>query len=87
MSVVERARIVRIPNEIQLERALIGLLESPIGRGGPGALRGPGRLRIARRRRGHEPVAVQAAVPPPLQTPAPADDGPDEGAAAAVGNP
>ena len=41
MSVVERARIVRVPSEAQLERALLGLLEAPsvpgrLGRGGPG---------------------------------------------------
>src|SRR6187455_943695 len=45
MSVVERARIVRVPNEAQLERALLALLEAPsaqagIGRGGG---RGSGR--------------------------------------------
>ncbi len=58
MSVVERARIVRVPTEAQLERALAGLLEThEVGsgfslgrRGGLGAPRRPGtRLRIARR--------------------------------------
>src|SRR6188472_856026 len=39
MSVVERARIVRVPSEAQLERALIGLLESPSVSGRMG--RGP----------------------------------------------
>ena len=83
MSVVERARIVRVPSEAQLERALIALLEAPsvtggIGRGGPGrpGLRRSGRLHIARRRARTEPVA---GVP---------TDRPDEegGAAAAVPN-
>ena len=63
MSVVERARIVRVPSEAQLERALIGLLEAPNvpGRGGPGGgVRRPGRLRIARRGR----VVAQPAAPP-----------------------
>jgi len=58
MSVVERARIVRVPTESQLERALVGLLEThDVGsgfslgrRGGSGAPRYPEtRLRIARR--------------------------------------
>ncbi|HYO43359.1 MAG TPA: diadenylate cyclase CdaA [Candidatus Limnocylindrales bacterium] len=88
MSVVERARIVRVPNEAQLERALIGLLESPnvpggLGRGGRGGMHRPGLLRIARRRRGPEPVPAPAAVP----AAAPAGDVEDEGTAAAVGNP
>ena len=96
MSVVERARIVRVPNEGQLERALMGLLETPaapggLGRGGPGGMRRPGRLRITRRRRTPDAVPVPTPVPGPTpapgQTPAPADEGPDEGAAAAVGNP
>ena len=39
MSVVERARIVRVPTEAQLERALVALLESPSapGRASAGA--------------------------------------------------
>ena len=37
MSVVERARIVRVPNEAQLERALLGLLEAPNVPGRPRA--------------------------------------------------
>jgi diadenylate cyclase len=58
MSVVERARIVRVPTEVQLERALVGLLEThevgsglSLGRGrGSGGPRRTGtRLRIARR--------------------------------------
>jgi len=71
MSVVERARIVRVPTEAQLERALTALLESPGAAGG--LRRGPrrraaGRLRISRHRsRREEPVAAAAgltAVPP-----------------------
>src|SRR3954465_8812588 len=67
MSVVERARIVRVPTEAQLERALVALLETP---GAPGRLRrGPGgrtggRLRISRRRTRRDDA--------PLATPAPA---------------
>jgi diadenylate cyclase len=57
MSVVERARIVRVPTEAQLERALAGLLEThevgsglTLGARGQGGLRRGGtRLRIARR--------------------------------------
>jgi diadenylate cyclase len=82
MSVVERARIVRVPSEAQLERALIGLLEAPNvpGRGGTGGdVRRPGRLRIARRGR---------ALPPPVPPPAPVKEQADEeGTAAAVPNP
>ncbi len=79
MSVVERARIVRVPSEAQLERALTALLESPtaparLGRGGPAGRRS-GRLRVVRRRsRGETP-------------PAPSADQPDEeGTAAVVSN-
>jgi diadenylate cyclase len=58
MSVVERARIVRVPTEAQLERALVALLEAPdvrIGRlglrsGAVSGARSDGRLRFARRR-------------------------------------
>jgi len=80
MSVVERARIVRVPSEAQLERALVGLLESPsvpggLGRGGRG--RGPGRtrsrLRIARR-------TARPDAPPAV----PADRTDEEGGAAAA---
>ncbi len=68
MSVVERARIVRVPSEAQLERALLGLLESPsvpsrIGRGGPGAFRRAGTLRIARRN--PRPDGAGPAAPSP----------------------
>jgi diadenylate cyclase len=66
MSVVERARIVRIPSEGQLERALLGMLESPsvpggLGRGGSGAFRRGGTLRIARRKA--RPDGPGAAAP------------------------
>jgi diadenylate cyclase len=80
MSVVERARIVRVPTEAQLKRALTALLEAPtvpggLGRGGSGVRRPGSRLRIVRRR-------GRSEVPP-----APAADQPDEeGAAAAVSN-
>jgi diadenylate cyclase len=57
MSLVERARIVRVPTEAQLARALAALLEAPAppaglgGRGAtPGSGRSIGRLRISRRR-------------------------------------
>jgi diadenylate cyclase len=86
MSVVERARIVRVPNESQLERALIGLLEAPsvqgaLGRGGRGSGSGStrGRLRIARRRARPEPAPAVPAVPP-----VPADRKDEEGGAAAA---
>ena len=53
MSVVERARIVRVPTEAQLERAIRSLLEAPsaparLGRGA-GRGGGGGRLRLAAR--------------------------------------
>jgi diadenylate cyclase len=72
MSVVERARIVRVPTEGQLERALVGLLEThEVGsgfslgrRGGSATPRRPGtRLRIARRS-----AARPEALPPELIT-------------------
>src|SRR3954465_4582858 len=81
MSVVERARIVRVPNEAQLERALIGLLESPsvtggLGRGGRGAGSGTrrSRLRIARR-------TTRADTPPAVPV-LPGDRKDEEGGAA-----
>ena len=80
MSVVERARIVRVPSEAQLERALIGLLEAPNvpGRGGSGGgVRRPGRLRIARRRG----RVATPTMPPVAPAPEPADE---EGTAAAA---
>jgi diadenylate cyclase len=80
MSVVERARIVRVPSEAQLERALRSLLEAPspggIGRsrrrwrgGGPG-----GRLRLTRRGSGRPNQAIPEAAE-------------EEGTAAAVATP
>jgi diadenylate cyclase len=96
MSVVERARIVRVPNEGQLERAILALLEAPsvpgaLGRGGRGG--GPGgasrsRLRIARRTGRPEPVpapATPGATSPGVPTPGvPADRKDEEGGAAAA---
>ena len=84
MSVVERARIVRVPTEAQLERALRSLLEAPttpprVGRG-PGWGGGAGgRLRLARRRG----VRADQAVPEPAGPDAAAGTG-EEGTAAAV---
>lgn len=52
MSVVERARIVRVPTVPQLERALRALLEAPARRGG-----------IFERRRAASPVASRPAAP------------------------
>jgi len=49
MSVVERARIVRVPSAAQLERALTALLEAPAA-GGLGRRPGPGLRRRARSR-------------------------------------
>jgi diadenylate cyclase len=64
MSVVERARIVRVPTEAQLERALIALLETPAAPGGlrRGSVTRSGRLRI-RRRRTRRDEATPAASP------------------------
>ena len=52
MSVVERARIVRVPTEAQLERALVALLEAPTAQAGlaRGRRGTAARLRVARRR-------------------------------------
>jgi len=85
MSVVERARIVRVPTEAQLERALLGLLETPSA---PAELRragrrwrggGAARLRI---NRGPAPRADrQGPEAPAPESPHGADE---EGAAAAV---
>jgi diadenylate cyclase len=90
MSVVERARIVRVPNEAQLERALLALLEAPsvrgsIGRGGTGGgFRRGSRLRIARRAaRPEPPAAVPGGTPAGVAPERPAEEG---GAAAAVSN-
>jgi diadenylate cyclase len=85
MSVVERARIVRVPTEAQLERALMGLLEThEVGSGfslgrrrGAGTQHRPGtRLRIARR----SAARPEALVPEPVTNEAhPIDEvtGPD----------
>ena len=68
MSVVERARIVRVPNEAQLERALIALLERR-PRGGPGARPaghgGPLGHRRRRIRRDPRPAARHPTPPRP----------------------
>jgi len=73
MSVVERARIVRVPTEPQLERALRALLEAPArrrgpldrshrsGGGSPGSRAVGGVLDLGRRRR-PEPAEVPAAA-------------------------
>ena len=50
MSVVERARIVRVPTEAQLERALIALLEAPAAPPGLSRRRSPGLRGRARSR-------------------------------------
>ena len=79
MSVVERARIVRVPGEQQLERALTALLETPTVPGSrTGRLLGgrrQGRMRIARRR---SPATTTPSSPattiPPSPAPTPAAD-------------
>jgi diadenylate cyclase len=75
MSVVERARIVRVSGEQQLERALASLLEAPSvpGRRTAGLLGGRrrGRLRIARgRSSGTTPQASTPSAPVAPSTPA-----------------
>ena len=69
MSVVERARIVRVPNEAQLERALTALLENPavpggLGRGGPAGRprAGAGSTSPAGRGAASSPVVAPAGV-------------------------
>jgi diadenylate cyclase len=71
MSVVERARIVRVPTEAQLERALVALLEAPAAQAGlaRGRRGTAARLRIARRRIRR---TDSAATPPATSTPSPA---------------
>ncbi|MCJ7711843.1 MAG: diadenylate cyclase CdaA, partial [Chloroflexi bacterium] len=96
MSVVERARIVRVPSEAQLARALTSLLEAPavpggLSLGGPDGRHAGSRLRIARRR-GHAETPANPAETAPATTPAVSPDaGPDqpeeESAAAVVPNP
>jgi diadenylate cyclase len=81
MSVVERARIVRVPTEAQLERALRALLEAPstAGIGRPRRPRGGGagtRLRLTGRR----PAGSDQPVPD-------RDAAGEEGTAAAVAAP
>ena len=53
MSVVERARIVRVPSEAQLQRALSALLEAPAAPPGLGRRRSPGLRGRARGRSPH----------------------------------
>ena len=69
MSVVERARIVRVPTEAQLERALVALLEAPTAQAGlaRGRRGTAARLRIARRRIRRDPStgAPRARCAPP----------------------
>jgi diadenylate cyclase len=72
MSVVERARIVRVPTELQLQRALVALLESPTAQAGlaRGRRGTAARLRVARRRIRRDPVtgrpaAILGATPAP----------------------
>jgi diadenylate cyclase len=76
MSVVERARIVRVPTDQQLERALIALLEAPTvpGRGGLDGtrVRARSRLRIARRRASRSDSSAATAAPAPAATAGPA---------------
>ena len=65
MSVVERARIVRVPTEAQLERALVALLEAPTAQAGlaRGRRGTAARLRIARRRIRRDPTPGAHATP------------------------
>jgi diadenylate cyclase len=69
MSVVERARIVRVPSEAQLQRALSALLEAPaappgLGRRSPGfRSRARGRLRIRTTPAPASPGSPAAAAP------------------------
>jgi diadenylate cyclase len=78
MSVVERARIVRVPTEAQLERALVALLEAATAQAGlaRGRRGTAARLRIARRRIRRDPTAGAHATPvaaPALTAGVPAD--------------
>ena len=100
MSVVERARIVRVPTEAQLSRALAALLETPapaagLRRRGSGVRTGRSitRLRIARHRTGRTEAAPAAEPARPSDgvqaagAPRPVDPMPapdEEGAAAPV---
>jgi diadenylate cyclase len=85
-SLVERARIVRNLNPVQLERALVGLLDSAGGRRSllghmpSGSLR-PTSARIARlRRTAGDPVVPPPPVVPPVLPPSPAGPPPPGGA-------
>ena len=72
MSVVERARIVRVPTDAQLARALMALLEAPNSPGGLRRGRGSragGRLRISRRRHRRDDGAGTPAAAPVAATP------------------
>ena len=64
MSVVERARIVRVPSEAQLQRALCALLEAPAAPPGLSRRRGPG---FRGRARGRFRIRT---TPAPAETPA-----------------
>lgn len=66
MSVVERARIVRVPTQGQLERALVGLLETPDMAGGLGIARHPGTLGASRRGGSRLRIARRAGARPEL---------------------
>jgi hypothetical protein len=83
MSVVERARIVRVPTEAQLVRALTALLEAPNSPGGLTRGRGSraSRLRLARRSpRRDEPASQPAPIPLPVATPGDPAADPNAGA-------
>jgi diadenylate cyclase len=83
MSVVERARIVRVPSEQQLERAIASLLQAPsvANRATAGMLDRPrrGRLRIARRTPARPEAAAATAA-----TAAPATQGEQDAAGASM---
>jgi diadenylate cyclase len=65
MSVVERARIVRVPSEAQLERALTALLEAPAAPPGLARRRGPGFRGRARGRLRIRTTAARVDPGPP----------------------
>ncbi len=85
MSVVERARIVRVPTEAQLARALTALLEAP---NSPGGLRrnprgrSGGMLRISRRGPRRDDVGATPAATPVSAAVAAASPEPATGSAA-----
>lgn len=79
MSVVERARILRVPTEAQLVRTLTGRLETPVPTG-LGLLSGLGG-RTRRRLRG---VSRPTRTEPPAASGTPRDDGESGGTATAV---